>query len=276
VAGKITLAAVISSQTKPSEVVFYVDDKEVGRVAQTPFRCEWETASIPDGEHAAKWIALSAEGSELATGSTVLIVSNKGASSQKPSPEGPAPGPSTRLKPPVTPEKKPVVPKPEAEFTCYSSDSYDLSIEHPATWSVKDQTSGLPRGWKGGYWLVVSTDPLADATCVINLKHRMLDREHTADSFVKYTEYVASWGRSIINGHPVFTTTAGSPESKRVVHRVMMLDGRHLWMMNCIDTSGKPIDESRVLFQRIVQSLAPAGTPADAPVETPDDDKVEE
>jgi hypothetical protein len=38
----------------------------------------------------------------------------------------------------------------------------------------------------------------------------------------------------------------------------MLLDGRNLWMMNCIDTSGKSPSESKAMFMRMVNSLAPA------------------
>lgn len=296
VIGKITFAPLVSLKDKPVAVVFYVDAKEVGRITDAPYRYEWDTNVVADGEHAVKWAGISAEGKEISTGTAVIVVSNKTIPAPstpggpQSNPTGTKPGSSDKkpadsdANPPVapfTPSIRPIQPphpepKPSGDFTKYSSDSYDISIDHPATWSVKDQTSGLPKGWKSGYWLVVSTDPVAQSSCVVNVRHRMLDREHTADTFAKFTPYVASWTRSEINGRPVFSTTAGSAENKRVVHRIMMLDGRHLWMMNCIDTSGKSAEESRKIFLHIAQSLAPATVPEPAPAEAPVTEKTEE
>jgi hypothetical protein len=66
-----------------------------------------------------------------------------------------------------------------------------------------------------------------------------------------------------VNGKEAFRTTQGSPESNRVVHRCLIVDGADIWMLNCIDTTGGPPDQSRILFDLVVNSLSPL-TPSKA------------
>lgn len=252
---KVLLFAALPADQHIDAVVFYVDDKEIGRGKQQPYRAEWDSTRVKEGEYAARWSALDAKGAELASGSVTLVVANKVA-------PPPVVRPPRRVPSPVRPERPTTsgpTPAPAApDFVTYSSAEHAVRIDHPAGWVVKDETTSLPKGWQEGYWLIFSTDPLSSATYVVNLRHKLLQREHTAESFAKYTPYLATWEETTINGRPVFLTTAGTPDAKRVVHRVMILDGRHLWMMNCIDTSGKPAAQSKEIFMRMVKSLAPA------------------
>jgi len=252
VSGKVTLLAMLPSNPNLSLIVFSVDQTEVGRATKPPYRTEWDSSYVPDGEHVAKWAAISADGTERGTGSANMLVTNP---VHKSSPDSPTQPPSVGGT--TQPADRPgpaAAPLPQ-EFTIYSSRKYGIRIEHPVPWSAKDQSASLPRGWVKGYWLVFSTDPIAQATYVVNLRHRLLQKKHTAESLLRAMPYLTDWAETMINGRTAFTTTAGSQTAKRVVHRAMILDGRDLWMMNCIDTSGRPADESKSLFTRMVQSL---------------------
>ena len=137
----------------------------------------------------------------------------------------------------------------------YRNDKYGVSIQHPSGWKVKNQSRSLPKDWVGGYWLVLSTEPVAKATSVVNIRHKLEPKDQTPESFAETSTYVKSWERIDINGRPALVTSAGMASSKRVVHRAIILGGRHVWMANLIDTSGKPESESKGLFMRMLQSL---------------------
>lgn len=240
VRGKVKLVAAVSGTLKPDAVVFYADDAEIGRVNQKPYSAEWDTSSVLDGEHkvrwSARWSAVDAQGNELAAGVATLIVKNQS--------EASAPGGS------MSAQVVPVLP----EFVRYSSSRYGFGIEHPKGWTAKVQRLA---GSAGGYWLIFSTEPIALAAYVVNLRHKLLQREHTPESFTRFTPYVADWNRRGLSGRTIFSTTAGTVEAKRVVHRAMILNGRHLYMMNCIDTSGASPEYSKTIFTKMVDTLSP-------------------
>lgn len=265
-------------------VAFFIDAKEIGRVLAKPYLLDWDSTGISDGVHVAKWSALGATGQELGSGSLTIIVGNQPSSPYAPSaPSAPsdtgiAPMPAHSVVPVVPPPAHPILPTvpPPGHpltltpgFTTYTNAEYGIRIEHPIGWTVKNETKNVEKDWVKGYWLVFSTDPIAKAQYVVNLRHRLADKDQTPEGFAKTDPYVLQWTRTIVNGRPAFTTTAGSPSSKRVVHRMIVLGGQHVWMFNLMDTSGKPAGDSREVFMRIVNSLSPIeampgshGTPA--------------
>ncbi|HOP80957.1 MAG TPA: hypothetical protein PLZ21_10375, partial [Armatimonadota bacterium] len=247
-------------------VCFYLDNTETGRVDRRPYAIELDTTRVADGEHSVKWSALDASGNEISKGSIFLVVTNK----MRLDPEkigssaGPIPGIDDESDSSGQTADKTAS---GVEVVTYSNSDYDISLKHPIEWSVKDQTAALPDDWNKGYWLVISTDPVADAGHVVNIRHRLMQQEHTAESFIKFTPYVADWEQVSVKGRIVFVTTSGSPAAKRVMHRLMMLDGRHLWMMNCIDTTGEPAEKSKALFLQISESIEPEASPESGPIE---------
>lgn len=244
VAGKLKFLALVPARVQTLVVTFYVDDKEVGSAGKRPYDSVWDTAQIKDGDHSARWIALDDRGAEIANGAIALIVNNSSSPSAAGS-EGPVVD---------------VTGGAPVKFTTYSSPAYGIRIDYPSIWAVKDESRALPEGWgPEGYWLVFSTAPIPRARYVVNVRHRMLDRVHTADSFVQFTPYVSAWERTSTEGRVVFLTTVGTAANKRVIHRAMLLSGRHIWMMNCIDTSGNVAEESKKTFMHMVESLKLVG-----------------
>jgi hypothetical protein len=67
--------------------------------------------------------------------------------------------------------------------------------------------------------------------------------------------YLLQWNKVTVNDKTAFETTQGSAESSRVVHRKMIVDGKHIWMFNCIDQTGMPAADSKVMFDQVDNSL---------------------
>lgn len=265
VRGKITIHAVPSSNDQISSVVFHIAGKEVGRASTSPYCTDWDSTTMQDGPYPAKWTALSANGEQIESGSMTLMVSN---SSQPPStPRSTSNSANGNLvnsvngslsKKTNSPTTTNTTKSSSPQFVAYSSPKYDVKLEYPSDWTVKDQSSGVDKSWKNGYWLVFCTDPIDQAPYVVNLRYRLLAQSHSASSFVKFNPYLAKWQTTNINGRTVFITTTGTESSKRVTHRAMVLDGRKLWMLNCIDTTGSPSANSRAIFMKMLESLSTA------------------
>lgn len=262
VQGKLKLEALYRGLEAKS-VTFYIDDKEIGRAAAKPYSVEWDSAGVADGAHVARWSALGANGQEIGNGSLSIIVGNQPQPPSAPSGIGISPGPPHPVRPSVPPPSHGLTLTPG--FTTYTNAEYGIRIEHPIGWTVKNETKNVEKDWVKGYWLVFSTDPVSKAKYVVNLRHRLGNTDQTPESFAKTDPYVLQWTRTNVNGRSAFTTTAGSPSSKRVVHRMIVLGGPHIWMLNMMDTSGKPAIESREVFMRIVNSLAPIDAMPGAP-----------
>jgi hypothetical protein len=79
---------------------------------------------------------------------------------------------------------------------------------------VKDELSNAAKHNKDSYWLILSTDPVAQAEQVVNLRFKQLQREHTTESFIDFTPYVANWDKTESNGRTIFSTTVGTQEAK--------------------------------------------------------------
>ncbi|MEN6372728.1 MAG: hypothetical protein ABFD64_12040 [Armatimonadota bacterium] len=254
VTGKLTLIALPPSGIQPSSVIFYVDDKEIGKCEHRPYGVEWDSIGASDGEHCAVWKAFGPDNREIETGKVTLVVTNNGLKT-------PSAEPAAAAKP---------------QMAQYSSKEHKVSLVYPAGWTVKDQSISVSKDWDEGYWLVLSTDPVAQAVYVVNIRHRMLKMEHTPESYLKSTPYLADWQQTNISGRTAFMTTAGLPSANRVVHRIQMIEGRHLWMINCIDTSGKAIDESKALVIQIAGSIKPSEAKNEEPQKPEDGEDIEE
>lgn len=232
ITGKLKLIAAYSGEPV-AKVAFTVDDKPVGDVKERPYSLAWDSQSLPIAEHIVAWKAIDSDGKETGRGSMTLLTGK------------PAETPATT----EPGQSKSLVP--------YSNHQLDLDMEIPSSWTAKDQSKNLEKDFKDGYWLVFSTDPVAKASLVFNLRYRVSEVDQTQESFAKYATYVQPWQRIDVSGRPAFFTTAGAESSKRVVHRCIILEGKKIWMANLIDTSGKPAAESKRAFQQMLRSINP-------------------
>ena len=138
----------------------------------------------------------------------------------------------------------------------FVSKKYGFSIEYPGSWLTRDESSKLKPKVPGGFWIVLGAKPVGKAGLVVNVHRIKLEPGTDADVFARYNDYVTKWERRTVLDAPAFSTTGGSPESKRVVHRTIIIKNGSAWMLNCIDTTGKPADESARLYESIVNSLS--------------------
>jgi len=198
---------------------------------------------------------LGADGKEVWAKEAKVIVANKGAAVAKlPSSPPKPPASSTGPKPPAV---KPAPPK-EAVL---KSERHGFQVSYPAGWVLTDQTTKMKPKWPGGFWFVFSRGPVAKADMAINLRHKTEPSPTTAEAFAQKPDnsYVNDWQKAQVNGKEAFGTTQGTPSSKRVIHRCIIVDGASIWMINCIDKTGGPPEQSRAFFDEVVNSLAPLG-----------------
>jgi hypothetical protein len=217
------------SGVSTAKMTFSVDGMPIGELEKRPYSVDWESDSVPMAEHVVAWKAFDSNGQEVASGNMTLVTG------------------------------KPVEQPGEVNTgapTSYTNETYGITIEHPSGWSAKDESKNLESGWNEGYWIVLSADPLSKATNVFNLRHRLSDVEQSPELFSKYATYVKTWERIDVGGRPAFFTSGGSESAKRVVHRCIILEGKHIWMANLIDTSGKPAAESKRLFLQMLRSMS--------------------
>ncbi len=255
VSGKVTIGALVPQNVRPANIVFYADGKKIGSTKSRPFRLQnWDTASLPDGEHIFKVEALSADGSVAWSSETKVIVNNKNAGISVVSPQESKPAPNQPAAAPTTVRAPATANPPKMEI--FRSQRYGFSISYPSGWSVADLTSKMKPKWPGGFWFAFSPNS-ADRGITMNLRHRKEPSPVNAESFSKNPEnsYVNIWQRTEVNGKEAFRTTQGSPQAKRLIHRCIILDGQSVWMMNCIDTTGSTSDKSRMYFDAFVNSL---------------------
>lgn len=267
VAGKAIIAGLVDTTATPASVDFYSDGKLLGSTQKRPFRYDWDTTTVPDGEHTVKVVAVDAEGKELWSRETKVIVSNKdAAAAPKPKPPtGPAPAADRTVKGPAAPKpavtgqpsKSPVSAKAEL----FKSQRHNFQVMYPAGWSVTDQTSKMKPLWPGGFWFVFSRGPAAKANIVINLRRRTEPGPTTAEAFARQPEnaYVNLWQRTKVNGRDAFKTAGYQTETKSFVHRCIIVDGADIWMINCRDRGGTKAKQSEAYFNLVVDSLQPLG-----------------
>jgi len=267
VSGKATIDAMVSPSVKPTAVNCYADGNALGSMTARPFRYEWDTTKVPDGEHTVRTVAVDAEGKELWAGETKVIIANKADAAppkSKPSPAATAPptlpakAPSKVAAPPKGTRAMPsIIMAPKSEI--FKSRRYKFQLSYPTGWVFTDRTNKMKPAWPGGFWFVFSRGSLKKADMVVNVRRRTEPAPTTADAFAQQPEnaYVNSWRREPVMGRTAFRTTQGNPSSKRVIHRCLVVDGANIWMLNCIDTSGGPADKSKAYFDLVVNSITP-------------------
>ncbi len=244
-----TLAAFVNPPRglSPETVEVFAGDRSVGTVSSRPYVLEFDTTTVPDGQLVLKAVAKGADGKQIWTGTVTLTVRN--ADQTLPDQPGPPAKPAV-----AKPDPAVSVTKPSPTLT-YASEKYGFTVRYPAGWTVKDETAHMRPKMPGGFWLVFGSEPIDKSEIVVNVRHRKLEPTTDADIFAKYNTYVQKWKRTTVLGSPAFVTTAGSRESKRVIHRKIIIKDGSAWMFNCIDTTGNPESESEKLFDSIVNTL---------------------
>jgi len=252
--GKVTIIATPAQDVKVTSVAIYFDNTLVVNVAQAPFKADYDSSSASEGDHLLKAIGHDSNGGQTWAATAPVKVRNQAI---KPGANPPAPSASPQ---PTKISEKPVpvvesfagIPALEK---IYSSDQYGFSIRYPSAWAVKDESSQIKPKRHGSVWLVFGVNPIERSRLVVNVRRSKLDPGTTAETFVKYNSYVSKWEQKTVLGSPAFGTTDGSAESRRVIHRLIIIKDGYAWMLNCIDTSGEPATESKLLFEKIASSL---------------------
>ncbi|OFX18193.1 MAG: hypothetical protein A2Z18_01180 [Armatimonadetes bacterium RBG_16_58_9] len=245
---KGTLAAFVNPprEVSPKTVEVFAGDKSIGTSSKRPYMVEFDTTTVPDGELVLKAVARDENGADVWTGTATITVRNSG---QPAAPEPTAPI-AARPAPEAHPVSQPLT-------QTYSNKAYDMSIRYPAGWIAVDETAHMRPKLRGGFWIVLGSDPIDKSQIVINIRRRELEPTTDADVFAKYNDYVLQWERAMVLGSPAFVTTSGAAESRRVTHRKIVIKDGCAWMLNCIDKTGKPASESRALFDAMVNTLKP-------------------
>ncbi|MCE5199551.1 MAG: Ig-like domain-containing protein [Armatimonadota bacterium] len=252
--GKIVLMAMITKDVQAASVDFQLDGKQIGSANTRPYRFEIDTETIPDGEHIIKAIGHDESGKDVWNASTKAQVANKvnptPISSQNNPPAALAPQMPSQPALPVTNAQHTPVPGQSAAFENYNSPKYGFSVKYPTGWGVKDVTAGIKGKEAGEFWVAFGSAPI-----VVNIHGKKMKPGTDPDKFAKFNPYVQKWQRTTVLGSPAFITTDGTPDVKRVIHRLIMLKNGTAWMCNCIDTTGKSASDSSKILDDVVNSL---------------------
>lgn len=260
--GKLNLVGFAPKEVNPAVVEIFVDDKSIGTADKRPFGVEFDTTTVADGEHTVKAVGKDTAGKEVWAASSTILVANKSEVSalQAANPQAPI----TPVNP-IAAKPKPLAFQPVAAPASsasldktYTSGKYGFSIRFPGIWKVSDQTVNMKPKSKGGCWIVFDGSAASkNSKLVVNLRRAALQPGTDADTFAKFNDYVQKWDRKTIQGSTAFVTSAGTAEAKRVVHRAIVIRDGSAWMLNCIDSSGKPAAESAKLFEEMINTLQP-------------------
>jgi hypothetical protein len=238
----------------------FLDNQSIGARNEKPYMIEFDTSSTSIGEHVFKAIGKDASGKEVWTASTKIRVREK---TNQPTPNignkdvtrpnsqpKEAPEVITHPVPQVLPQE-PIqgVNKP------YTNKKRGFSVKIPDGWTARDETAKMKPKLPGGFWIILSKGAAEKSPVVVNIRRSKLSPGTDADIFAKYNSYVQKWERKTVGNDTAFATMAGSPEAKRIVHRLIIIRNGSAWMLNCIDTSGKPAEESKQLFESMANSL---------------------
>lgn len=253
ISGRVLIVAKIPPETK-SVATFYCDDQSIAAVHAAPYRMLWDSSAVPNGSHVLRVVAVNEKKEQVWEGKVLVTVDNKGRV------EGPEPARSGVGMPPL-PATGPALDsagsrgESSAPWKLVWTSQHKVSFSYPGDWKMADHTQQMVPKWQDGFWYVFTpTDP--DLKMTINLRHRRLDNPSTPENYVKYNPYLAEWRRVEINSKPAFRTTQGSVESKRVVHRMLIVDGARIWMLNCIDETGGDLSRSEKVLMDLVESLS--------------------
>lgn len=169
-------------------------------------------------------------------------------------PAGPtAPAPPPQPAAPNNTVSQPA-PVPQLEKS-YENRLYGFAVKYPSAWNIRDFETGKGKQKAENFWVAFGSDPMT-----VNIHSQKLAPTTNAEVFAKHNSYVNNWTRRVICGSPAFYTQSGTPESKNVIHRaIVILKGRAI-MMNCVDKSGGPIATSGMLFEGMLKSLQPLPT----------------
>lgn len=261
--GKFTIICVVPTDKQAAEVEVLLDGKSIGKAAGKPYKIDFDSTTVTDGDHIFKAIARDTDGKESWSAQTKVNIRNSSSdalpyNNTHKSPGTPAPAVNSDIKKePAVPEKHsaPVETAAQLLDRTYISQTYGFSIRYPNNWTVKDETANIKPKQRGSVWVAFSGNPSTQDSLVVNVRRASLDKKTTADTFAKYNSYVMTWQKKTMLGSPAFATTTGTAASKRVIHRLIIIKDGYSWMLNCIDTTGKPEDASLSLFNSMVDSL---------------------
>lgn len=294
--GVITMFARPPKETTIAAAEFFIDGKSVGKSTERPYKLDYDTSNQPNGDHILKAVGLDAKGSEVWSASSKAVftvapaggqIAAPGANAMPPAGERPlrprpqqTPEPSAASDtpfempaqpptaadplsdPPAGERPRATTPKASKESTAlaftkvYNNPVLSFSISYPQVWIALDKTAEMEPAQKGNAWVVFGTEPLDKAGLVVNVKRMQLEASTDVDTFAKYNSYVKSWKRTALLGSSAFVTTDGKPENRRVIHRAIIIKDGCAWMMNCIDTTGKPAAESKKIFDSMINTLS--------------------
>lgn len=283
--GKVTMFARPPREVAITSAEFFVDGKSVGKAAEQPYKLEYETSGLTNGEHVVKAVGLDAQGKEVWAASAKAVTGttpSPGVNAMPPAgersnPPHPVPGePMTGEVPPNVSTQPgrhndhsavpPTVEQSDAPAPMtgtgtsltrtYSNSALSFSISYPQAWTAVDKTEDMKPKQAGNSWIVFGTEPLDKSGVVVNLKRTQLEADSSVDTFAKYNSYVKDWKRTALLGSSAFVTTDGKPENKRVIHRAIIIKDGCAWMLNCIDTTGKPVADSKKIFDSMINTLS--------------------
>ena len=264
VRGKLAVIANPPRGMEVAAVDLQADGKLIGISQQRPYMVNFDSATIPDGEHVFKAVGKDAEGKQIWAAARAVLVSNSDQDGNAPGAAAPPiPGPGDMPPDPGAPVPEPASTGKRSDRV-YSSDKYGFTVRYPASWDFKDDTAHIKPKVAGGVWLVFGAPPIDKSSIVVNVRRRQIEPTTDADIFAKYNTYVLNWERKTVLGSPAFVTTTGSNESKRVIHRTIIIRDHNAWMLNCIDTTGEPAEISKALFESMVNTLTPKTAPSEA------------
>lgn len=292
VAGKkITARVVVPEDIQAANVTVTVAGKTFTSSTK-PYRIEIDTAGIPDGDQVVNAVAADANGAEVWKGSAAITIDNAGKIAQSPagprpgtvgpratagapgapmSPAQPKPGNGKRTRsvtdapagispmPPAVPISGDQPGQPESQppvtvTQTFKNVKYGVSLKFPAGWRAADLSTQVKPKEPGGFWFTF-TSPEAPPQLTINFRHTQLSKPTTPENWVKYNTYLQEWAKVQVNGKVAFETTEGAEEARRVVHRKMIIDGKHIWRFNCIDQTGSPSFESKMVMDQVINSF---------------------
>ncbi len=280
--GKMTLVASLPSNAKPASVEILLDGKSVGTATTQPFKIEVDTTTVSDGDHTIKAIGRDTSGKEVWTcGMKVSVVNSRDAMTRVPSsvrPGGMPPAPDVAL--PVQPRNpgnaaKPGKPDrtdrpaktakngkdakkagtPLGLDKTYTNDDYGFSIRYPGKWTFADKTSAMKPRTEGGFWIVFAEYPIEKAKLVVNVRRAKLEPGTDAAKYARYNKFVREWESTTALGCPAFCVTDKNGITHQVTHRMIIIKDGYAWMLNCEDSTGKSLDDSRATFEAMVNSI---------------------
>jgi hypothetical protein len=270
------VTAVPPASAAIASVEVFFNAAVIGQTREKPYKVVFNTDTVTPGIHTLKAIGLDANGKQVWTASTSVEVAGA-AGAQPPTgaaatnagskPVGPRP-PSGTTGGKVDASgagltvAKPGAPAPTGGVSLgktYTSARNGFSVKYPAGWTAKDLSTAMKPRKPGNVWITFIPPASQKSALVANVRRMRLNPNTSADVFAKYNPYVNAWERKTVLGSQAFATVSGTPESKRVTHRLIIVSNGCAWMLNCIDTSGNSPDASGKLFESVVGSLTVNG-----------------